>query len=80
MKEVTLTSAIAIGGKIKKAGSTIEVDNKLAADLVRRGKAQAYVEAEEGEAEGADAKAPAAKKTAAATKAAATAKSEKAAE
>jgi len=40
--EIKLTSAVVIGGKIKTRGSVVTVDEKLATNLLQRGKANLH--------------------------------------
>lgn len=47
MYQLKLTSAIAHEGAIKKKGSIIEVDEQLARDLLRRGKAELHQDSAE---------------------------------
>jgi ribosomal 50S subunit-recycling heat shock protein len=44
-KKITLTSAVLIGGKPAKAGTTVEVDRPVALDLIARNRAVEVVEA-----------------------------------
>lgn len=39
MKQIKLSSAVVVAGKIERSGTTVEVADELAADLIRRGKA-----------------------------------------
>lgn len=39
MKQITLTSAVIVAGKIERAGTKVEVSDEVASGLIRRGKA-----------------------------------------
>lgn len=43
---LVLTSAVVLAGEIRRAGSVVEVDNHLAADLLRRGRARVATESD----------------------------------
>lgn len=49
MRKIKITSAVAIDGKVLNAGKTPTVDAKLAASLIRRGKAVAVLPGAEDE-------------------------------
>jgi len=62
MKMIKATSAYAVGGRVVRAGETRRLDDKLAEDLIRRGKAVLVTAESETDAQGATKPKRAAKK------------------